>query len=427
MACTIDHLRPDYGVRVLRDFTDARGHSHGAGETGIVRQMGLDGAQRELWIDWDRDGVPERLCFALGSTTGPGNGRMREYFELGAYVPGTPAPEPPPERPETEPPRKPCERSCSGQHPPAETHLGEVAVACDCDPALHRAVLIEFLGVNACLRCGTVTCSRSVGDDGRYTANSWHAYLAVPVSTPVLDWLSQWPRVTVRRHGLHRWPTIDVLGQRDVIYLPAGTRCETLAELVALEDELLGRTQEIPFPSAPPPAELPRQWQAFAHFWSALRLTPESDLSQLLSFAQLQSPGSAMAVERLLRRPDAFDVMVNALRSREAVSQSAGTALARAARPVDPRLPEVLIEIMNGLSLEPRPDVPGRIVSCERLEALLVVIADLKLATPEMFAALKALQRRLVRHDADLVSCISIILRELRGEPPPTHRGPWLP
>ena len=24
MAMTIDHLRPDYGVRVLRDFTDAR-------------------------------------------------------------------------------------------------------------------------------------------------------------------------------------------------------------------------------------------------------------------------------------------------------------------------------------------------------------------------------------------------------------------
>ena len=73
------------------------------------------------------------------------------------------------------------------------------------------------------------------------------------------------------------------------------------------------------------------------------------------------------------------------------------------------------------------PDLPERIVSWGHFEALLVVIADLKLATPEMFAALTTLQRRLVRHDADLVSCITTVLRELRGEPPPTHWGPWLP
>ena len=435
MACTIDHLRPNHGVRVLRDFTDARGKSHGAGATGIIRQLGFDGSQSELWIDWDRDGVTERLYFALGSTTGPGNGRMREYFELGAYDPGSTAPEPPvkpkseltPTKPKTEPPRNSGGRSYSGQHPPAETNLGEVSVACDCDPALHRAVLIEFLGVNACLRCGTVTCSRSIGDEGRYTGNSWHAYLAVAVSPSVLHWLSQWPRVTVRRHGLHRWPTSDVLGQRDVIYLPAGTRCQTPAELVAREDEFLGRTSEIQFPSAPPPAELPGQWQAFAHFWSALQLTPESEFSKLLSFAQLESPGSAIAVERLLRRPDAFDILVAALRSREVALHSAGTALARAARPVDPRLPEVLIEILNGLSFEPLPDVPGRIVSWGRLEELFIVIADLKLATPNMLTALKTLQRRLVRHDPNLASYITIVLRELLGELPPTHRGPWLP
>ena len=32
---------------------------------------------------------------ALDSTTGPGNGRMRAYFEVGAYDPGTTAPAPP--------------------------------------------------------------------------------------------------------------------------------------------------------------------------------------------------------------------------------------------------------------------------------------------------------------------------------------------
>ena len=176
MACTIDHLRPNHGVRVLRDFTDARGQSHGAGATGLVRQMGFDGIQGELWIDWERNGVLERLYFALGSPTGPGNGRMREYFELGAYDPGNASSELPPVKPKTEQPRSSRGRSYSGQHPPADTNLGEVSVACGCDPALHRAVLIEFLGVNACLRCGTVTCSRAVGDEGRYTGNSWQAY-----------------------------------------------------------------------------------------------------------------------------------------------------------------------------------------------------------------------------------------------------------
>jgi hypothetical protein len=427
MACTIDHLRPDHNVRVLRNFTDARGHSHSTGVTGIIRQMGLDWEKHELWIDWDRNGVPERLCFALSSTTGPGNGRMRDYFEVSAPDPVATKPAPSAAVPKMEPPRRPRGLGFGGQHPPAETLLGEVAVACDCDPALHRAVLIELLGVKACLRCGTVTCTRSIGDDGRHTGNSWQAYLAVAVSPSVLDWLSRWPRVTVRRHLSHRWPTSDVLGQRDVIYLPADTRCETVAELIALEDARLGRTYESDFPTAAPPPGLPKSMEGFAQFWSALRLTPESDLTQLLAHAQLANPGSAMAVARLLRRPDAYDVMVNALRGRDAVSKSAGIAMARSARPVDPRLSEVLIEIMNGLSLEPRPDLPGRIVSWGHFEALLVVIADLKLATPEMFAALTTLQRRLVRHDADLVSCITTVLRELRGEPPPTHWGPWLP
>lgn len=427
MAMTIDHLRPDHGVCVLRDFTDARGHSHSAGATGIVRRMGLDWAQRELWIDWEHNGAPERLHFALDSTTGPGNGRMREYFEVGAYDPGTTLPAPREAKVEAEPPRRVRGASYSGQHPPAETNLGEVAVACDCDPALHRAVLIEFSGVKACMRCGTVTVTRTIGDDGRHTGNSWLAYLAVGVSPSVLHWLSQWSRVTVRRHGLNRWPTTAALDQRDVIYLPADTRCETLAELNALESKLLGRTYEISFPTAQPPVDLPKQLEAFRYFQAALRLTPESDLPRLLSFAQLGSPGSAIAVERLLRRPDAFEVMVTALRSSEAVMQSAGIAMARAARPVDPRLADVLIEILNGLSFEPLPDVPGRIVSCRRFEEILVVIADLKLASGDVLAALKALQRRLIRHDSSLVSYITLVLRELLGEPPPSQQGPYLP
>ena len=427
MAKTIDHLRPDHAVRVVRDFTDARGRSHCAGVTGILRQMGLDWAQHEIWIDWEPHGLPERLYFSLSASTGPGNGRMREYFEIGALDPGEARMAPFEVKSEAEPPPRPRGWNIPGRHPPAGANLGEAAVACDCDPALHRAVLIEFSGVNACMRCGTITCTRVIGDDGRHTGDSWHAYLAVAVSPSVLDWLARWPRVTVRRHGLNRWPMTDELGRRDIIYLPADSRCESVAELVALENQRVGRTHESDFPIATPPPDLPGQMRAFAEFWSALRLTPDSDLSQLMAFAQPCSPGSAIAVGHLLRRSDVFEVMVRALRSRDAEWQGAGIAMARAARPVDPRLPEVLIDIMNGLSFDPLIDVPGRIVSCGRFEALFVVIADLELATPEMLAALKALQRRLVRHDAYLVNRITIVLRELHGEPPQTPRGPWLP
>jgi hypothetical protein len=108
--------------------------------------------------------------------------------------------------------------------------------------------------------------------------------------------------------------------------------------------------------------------------------------------------------------------MVGALRSNE-LWHSVGFAMARDSHQEDQRLANVIIEILNGLSLAPMPDVPGRIVSCGRFEALLVLIAELKLASPEMLTALETLQRQLIRHDSWLVQYIGIVLRELRGEP----------
>ena len=420
MACTIDHLRPDHAVRVICDFTDARGKVHRAGETGIIRQMGLDTTERELWIDWDQTGAESRLHFSLGSTTGPRNGHMREYFELAEYAPSA-VPSPPP------PPTKSARAQTAREPLPAETHLGEVAVACDCDPALHRAVLIEYAGVNACMRCGTVTYSRVIGDDGRHTGNSWQAYVTVAVPPTVLNWLARWPRVAARLHHSTRWPTIAGLDRRDLIYLPADTRCETAEALAALEADRRARRQRPDFPTAEPPEDLPRQMEGFAQFWAALQLTPHSDLAQVMALAQLQSAGSAIAVEHLLHRADAFDLMVTALRSPDHMWQSSGIAMAWESRPVDPRLADVLIDIMSRLPLAARPDGSGRITQYGRFEDLFVVIAELKLATPEMIAALKALQRRLVRLDTDLVSTITSVLRELHGEPPTQRRGPWLP
>ena len=44
--------------------------------------MGLDTTRMELWIEWELRGTRERLHFALRATSGPRNGRMREFFEL---------------------------------------------------------------------------------------------------------------------------------------------------------------------------------------------------------------------------------------------------------------------------------------------------------------------------------------------------------
>ncbi len=86
MACTIDHLRVDHRVTVLRDFTDLAGTTLHAGETGVLRGLGLDTARMELWIELELDGARKTLRFALRATEGPGNGRMRDYFDLGEDV-----------------------------------------------------------------------------------------------------------------------------------------------------------------------------------------------------------------------------------------------------------------------------------------------------------------------------------------------------
>ena len=175
MACTIDHLRVEHRVTVLRDFTDLAGVTVRAGEAGILRGLGADYARMEIWIELERNGARDQLRFALRAPDGPRIGRMKEFFEMGESIepppipaPKTKPPPPPlPERPES------SLQSFVGKQAPDNTSLGELRVACDCDPAFHRELLPARgeLSVHACLRCGTVTCSRSIGDDGRFTGN----------------------------------------------------------------------------------------------------------------------------------------------------------------------------------------------------------------------------------------------------------------
>ncbi len=91
MATTIDHLSLHRRITVIRAFDDARGTPHTAGETGVISGIDLDWAAQEISIRWDRAGTEETMVFDLKSQSGPGNGRMKAYFEAGDLeIPGDP-------------------------------------------------------------------------------------------------------------------------------------------------------------------------------------------------------------------------------------------------------------------------------------------------------------------------------------------------
>jgi hypothetical protein len=198
-----------------------------------------------------------------------------------------------------------------------------------------------------------------------------------------------------------------------------------VADLAALEAACVGR--EPVFPTAAPPAGLLVTMQGFAQFAEAVRLTPASDLASLMAAAEPRQTTSALAVSRLHQRADAFDVMVRALRSDDAVWQGAGAAMAYASAPMDERLPKLLVDIITTLPLTPRSDVSERVVGHDRVEELLAVIIDQSMGSSEMLAALAALQRNVARTDPDLARTVGFVLRELHGMPATRTRAGFLP
>lgn len=86
MAMTIDHLRVDHRITVIRVFEDAKGKRMQVGDTGVLTGMDWDQIQNEISLEITSDTKKVRLVFSLKSKTGPGNGRMRDYFEVGEDV-----------------------------------------------------------------------------------------------------------------------------------------------------------------------------------------------------------------------------------------------------------------------------------------------------------------------------------------------------
>lgn len=86
MAMTIDHLRVDHRITVIREFEDAKGKRMHVGDTGVLTGMDWDQVQREIYLEIKCASKTVRLVFSLIAKTGPGNGRMRDYFEMGEDV-----------------------------------------------------------------------------------------------------------------------------------------------------------------------------------------------------------------------------------------------------------------------------------------------------------------------------------------------------
>ena len=83
MSMTLDNLRVDHRVTVLRDFTDAAGITMRAGESGVVRRLSWDQLRMEIHMVIERASWKVELVFPLTAESWPRNGHMREYFEVG--------------------------------------------------------------------------------------------------------------------------------------------------------------------------------------------------------------------------------------------------------------------------------------------------------------------------------------------------------
>jgi hypothetical protein len=76
----------DHRITVLRDFVDAKGTMMRAGDSGVLTRIDWDQIHIEIVLEIQRDSTKVKLVFELAAKTGPRNGRMRDYFEIGEDV-----------------------------------------------------------------------------------------------------------------------------------------------------------------------------------------------------------------------------------------------------------------------------------------------------------------------------------------------------
>lgn len=428
MGTTIDHLESHHRYKVIRGFTDANGLRIPFEATAVIRAMSIDPGFTTIFIDWERDGpdgqiIPERLTFDFRATDGPRNNHMREYFEKGEVVM-------PPREPKA---AKPAPAESAKTEATASAPDNAQTVNCGCSAVFHRPLwpIARNISVNACLRCGKIAVTNQIGDDGRHTGDAWTAY--VPVDTPqsVIDWLDNFPRVVIHYGGAPwRWPMAAELVRYPMLFYPADARVRDEAGLAKLEatldaaqtpltraDRQFSACGDIP----KPPANLPDDFYPYRTVQAALALRTTSDVSTLRSHAHLRSASTELAASLLLRRPDAYDLMMDWLSSKDDDTFSAGLAMLRDSRPLfsgpeDPKLTPELLAILNDLPTGKLKDVPDRIESCQRFEAILTAIADLGANSIQMQDGLRALRVKLAKKDPTLLDAMGKVLNELNGK-----------
>lgn len=86
MATTIDHLRVDHRITVIRDFVDAKGTMMRVGDCGVLTRIEWDQIRMLIVLEIQRDSGNVKLVFDVAAKAGPRNGRMRDYFEMGEDV-----------------------------------------------------------------------------------------------------------------------------------------------------------------------------------------------------------------------------------------------------------------------------------------------------------------------------------------------------
>jgi hypothetical protein len=278
-----------------------------------------------------------------------------------------------------------------------------------------------------------------IGDDGRFTGDVWTHYIAVPTPQKIVDWIGRFPRIAMDYAGASwRWPMAAALVRYPALLYPADVRVADSSELEALETALRGAQAPLTradrlysacgdIPAVPD--DLPEDFAGFGSVQRALALRPSSNLETLKAHANLLSPSCELAAALLVRREDAYETMIDWLGSKDEDTFGAGIAMLRDSRPIfsgpdDPRLAPALLKLMNDLPLGKLRDVPNRIESCMKFEALLVAIADLKANSQEMIDGLNALAKKIGGRDKHVVDAIRIVINELNGvdNRPPEYR-----
>lgn len=265
------------------------------------------------------------------------------------------------------------------------------------------------------MRCGAVSCTEALGDDGRGSGQAHTVYRAVALPEQVLPWLACWPRVTPR-HQEPLWWMHASLHRSASIYLPAALRCTSSAALAAEEARhqdlrqtlgLRATLRHCGVPADPPPDVLPQRFAPYAKVWHDLRLQASSDVTHLIDRAE---DDSALAAELLAARHDAVELLHRTLASGK---PCATLAMLRAAPRPPADLTGALIDALGAVVMTPHPTAPNRIANWFGVQVLLLIVAEHHCFSRAMSATLRALMRRVARHDAALASQAGVVLREL--------------